>query len=1406
MNYRIGLDVGSTTAKIAVLDATDNLIYSAYERHNAKVDELLARYLDRLETLIGGSPCSICVTGSVGMATARQLDAEFIQEVVAATVYAKHCHPEARALIDIGGEDAKVVFFDKENTELRMNGNCAGGTGAFIDQMAVLMGIDNEELNRLAMAARHVYPIAARCGVFAKTDIQNLMSRNMPHEDIAASIFHSVAVQTITTLSHGCEFHAPILLCGGPLTFLPALRRAFADYMNIDEKDFIVSDNSNLIPAMGCALRASGEGNTIQNLKKKALSSHAKEWHSSLRPLFRDEAEHEEWKKRKNAYLLDAQPMKPGVQRIVLGIDSGSTTTKIVALTAEEHPKPVFTYYALNSGSPINAVCEGLRQLKSEAERVGAELHVAGSCSTGYGEDLIKKAFNMSDGIIETMAHYRAASALDPDVSFILDIGGQDMKAIFVDHGAVVRMELNEACSSGCGTFIQTFATNLGYELTDFARLACTADAPCDLGTRCTVFMNSKVKQVLRDGADVADISAGLAYSVVKNCLYKVLKLRGSDNLGQKIVVQGGTMCNDSIVRAFEVLTGKDVVRSNHPELMGALGCAIHALKIAEKADRSQTLDDMLATSSYKTRELHCKGCENHCMVTQYAFSGGNKYFSGNKCERIFNNQGKGHRLGANIYTIKYDLLFDRPVLPRHPAKQMKRIGIPRVLNMYEDYPFWNALLTGCGFEVVLSDKSDYSRYEAALSSVMSDNICFPAKLVHSHIAQLEKEKVDRILMPYVVYEYNDDSRTLNSYNCPIVSGYSDVIRSSMEPSVPVDSPVINFSQEKALRKQIYEYLSMLGVGRVRARRAFREAVEAQKTYSADIHRRCREIYDENRREGRLTILLAGRPYHSDPLVQHRISEMIASLGVDVISDDIVRGDVSVDSGEVYLVKQWAYVNRIIKSGQWVAQQGPGVHFVEMTSFGCGPDAFIQDEIRDILQRHGKPFTLLKIDDVSNIGSLKLRVRSLVESLDHPAETKDIGVFRQTRVYHASADSGRKILAPFFTEYISPLFPALFSLAGYDVEVLPQSDQESVDYGLTFANNEICYPATLIVGDMIKALKSGRYDTSKVAVAMSQTGGQCRATSYAGIIKRAMIANGFDDVPLITMGVATTASEDGNEQEGFDIPWHKFAPTIVTAILYGDTISKMYHSAVVREKQAGQAKALRDKYLALADVPIRENNPRRLMKIIGQAAREFDAIVVDKQLPQVGVVGEIFLKFHPFAHQFVERRIMEKGIEVVPPLLAPFFLQEFVNVEVQKQMRLSCSKVPNFLVHGLYNQYVDRRMKKINKIASAYRYFRPFTNIYDDAHHVENVVSMAAQFGEGWLLPSDIIGYLREGVNNVISLQPFGCIANHIVSKGIEKKLHKMFPQLNMLSLDFDSGVSQVNVINRLLLFIDNIA
>lgn len=1395
--YKIGIDVGSTTAKIVILDTNDTLVFSRYERHNTHPGSLLATFFEEAQRTLGDIEASAIVTGSIGMGFAEKLQVPFMQEVSAATQYTRYRYPKASALIDIGGEDAKIVFFDQHSTDLRMNGNCAGGTGAFIDQMAVLLGVETEQLDTLAHEAKHIHPIAARCGVFSKTDIQNLMSRNVPKEDITASIFHAVAVQTIVTLARGHNIVAPILLCGGPLTFIPSLRKAFADYLHLKESDFILPPNGNLLPALGCAISVEGKGARSLSAWKLLMEQPSLSWHkeSSLPQLFESESAHEAWNKAKSCYEIPHKELQGGVQDAVIGIDSGSTTTKMVVTDLQGNI--LYTYYAPNNGNPVDAASKAFVALQEYCTARDTQLEVHGTCSTGYGEELIKAAFGLHTSIIETIAHYKAARRLIPDVSFILDIGGQDMKAIFVEKNAITRMELNEACSSGCGSFIETFARTLGYSVADFAHMTCTAPAPCDLGTRCTVFMNSKVKQVLREGASIADIAAGLSYSVIKNCLYKVLKIKDSRELGKHIVVQGGTLRNDAIVRAFERLTDTDVARSNHPELMGAYGCALTAI---EKQHAAQGLHNYLDNAGFTTRLMQCKGCENHCTVCRYTFDNGNTYYSGNKCETIFSNKGHDAVKGENIYDIKYRLLFDnRHSSPSHQPG-LPKIGIPRALNMYEDYPFWHTLFTACGIEVILSDASTFSKYEEALPTVMSDNICFPAKLAHSHIRNLIEKRVDRIFMPYVVYERKDDTRTSNAYNCPIVSGYSDVIRNAMTPDVPIDSPAITFADDTLLARQCIDYLLHLGISRDTAHKAFIEAQKAQKEYTTQIQQEARRIFDTSRRNHRITIVLAGRPYHTDPLIQHKISGMIAELGANVISDDIVRGDNDTPIGESYLVQQWSYINRILKAAAWTAQQGDDVHFVQITSFGCGPDAFLLDETRDILHRHGKPFTLLKVDDVNNIGSLKLRMRSLIESLHTDHNTASPTPFVAMPVFKKS-DKRKKILAPYFSEYITPLLHPLFELAGYDVEVLPIDNLESAETGLKYANNEVCYPATLVTGSLIKALQSGRYDINNTAVAITQTGGQCRATNYVSLIKRALVSAGFANTPVVTLGVHGNIY---NEQEGFNIPWARITPIALASVLFADTLSRFYHATVVREKAPGIAAQLRDHYLQAATTPIRANQPDKLLHLIAEAATDFDNACLNSERPKVGIVGEIFLKFNAFSHQHIPEFLTEQGIEVVPPALLPLFTQSFVNIETNRRLLLKNSRIPTFAIQLLY-KYVARQIKRFNRAASAFRYYIPFDNIYEDAERSHEIVSEAALFGEGWLLPGEVASFASNGINNVISLQPFGCIANHILSKGIEKRIHALYPRLNFLSLDFDGGVSNVNVVNRLWLFINNI-
>ncbi len=1384
--------------KMAVLDPVSELIHSTYRRHQMRIAETFSEMIQALRNEIGNQRIAIQLTGSVGMGIAERWNVAFVQEVVAAAAYLKAHHPEVSTMIDIGGEDAKIVFVSNGTPDdLRMNGNCAGGTGAFIDQMAALLNTTPEELGRMAEHSTTIYPIASRCGVFCKTDIQNLIARNVAREDIAASIFHAVAVQTITTLAHGHDITPPVLFCGGPLTFIPALRRAFARYLEMPDDAFVLPEHAALLPAWGAALSADEtEGITLDDLIERLSTppSAPAPTQERLAPIFRSEEEYENWKREKQGHGMQHAPLTADRHEVYLGIDSGSTTTKIAV--TDDQSRLLFSFYKDNQGDPIHAVEEGLRQLEAQCQAAGAELCIKGSCSTGYGEDLIKAAFQLDEGIVETLAHFVAARHLDPNVSFILDIGGQDMKAMFVEHNALQRIEVNEACSSGCGSFISTFARSLSCKINDFARAASLAKYPCDLGTRCTVFMNSKVKQVLREGACMADIAAGLSYSVVKNCLFKVLKLKNTDALGSHIVVQGGTMRNDSVVRALELLTGKTVMRSDMPELMGALGCALHARQ--RSAAAHTTLAQMLSGLNFTVKNQQCRGCQNQCTVTRYRFSGGNTFYSGNRCEKIFSNQGGEKLHGRNAYERKLQLLFDHE--PLDAPSRGTTIGIPRMLNMYEEYPFWHALFTACGFKVVLSAPSEYSYYERLACKVMADNICFPAKLVHSHIDYLQKQGVDRIFMPFVVFERKDKTMQ-NSFNCPIVTGYSQVVKSVQQGAAPIDSPSISFKDTKALRKQCTDYLSSLGIDKTTAHHAIDQALEAQQRFEDEIVAHNRQLLSEARQKGQLVILLAGRPYHSDPLIQHKVAEMIAAQGACVISDDLMRHDPTSLIGDNYL-SQWAFTNRIVKAARWCAKADSDIQMMQLTSFGCGPDAFVLDEVARVLGEGGKCLTQLKIDDVNNIGSLKLRVRSFIESLTTAQDSQRHAATETPALpIYTKEHRRRKILFPFFTPFVSPLLPSIIRYAGYDAGPLPMSNQESADWGLRSANNEVCYPATLIIGDIIKALKSGEYDPNEVVVAMTQTGGQCRASNYIPLIRKALVEHGFTNTPVISLSLGSGLS---NTQPGFKVNWLKVLPMALDAIVFSDSIAKLHNATIVRTNDVASANSLKDNFMQRAGTEIEAGRRSSLYGLLSEAVDSFGALCKDKKCMRVGIVGEIFLKFHPFAQKNVIGWLRNKGIEVVYPMLSDFFLQGFVNSIVGNRTRLEPAKLPEFAVRKLHSLVRDR-FERANCICQKFRYFDPFENIFEKAREAGRSITLSAQFGEGWLIAGEVGAMARQGVTHVVSLQPFGCIANQIVEKGIENKLRQNYPGMKFLSLDFDNSVSEVNIINRLLLFINDL-
>lgn len=911
--------------------------------------------------------------------------------------------------------------------------------------------------------------------------------------------------------------------------------------------------------------------------------------------------------------------------------------------------------------------------------------------------------------------------------------------------------------------------------------------------------MNSKVKQVLREGYSAEDIAAGLAYSVIKNCLYKVLKVNDVSSLGKNIVVQGGTMRNDAVVKALEMMTGAHVSRSDMPELMGAYGCALYALEHCPAdidIERCRLPKHLVANATFTSKTINCKGCENSCLVTAYRFKGERNYYSGNRCERVFCNSGEKADKGRNIYEYKYQRIF-RPLVS--DGQNALKIGIPRCLNIYEDFPFWQKLFVECGFEVVLSDDSDYGNYERNAGMVMSDNLCFPAKIVHGHISNLVVKKVDRIFFPFVIHSRQNGGD--NSYNCPIVTGYTEVVRNVQKTGIPLDSFTFSMKDRKLFRKQCSIYLESLGVDEIVGRKAFDLAMMEIQEYESQMADKADEILASSRKEGKMTIMLVGRPYHSDPLIQHNLADMIASLGVNVISEDIVRQREGKILSKVNFVSQWTYTNRILQAAKWCAAQGNDVQFVQMTSFGCGPDAFLTDAVRDILMERGKSLTLLKLDDINNVGSMKLRVRSLVDTmlLSHAAASRLEK--RLTPPVYEDRHRNRKILIPYFTPFISPLIPAIMKPLGYDVRSLPVSDEKSAEYGLKFANNEVCYPATLVVGDFVKAFKEGEYNPSECAVAMTQTGGQCRASNYLPMIKKALIDAGYTDTPVISVAFGSGLE---NEQPGFKVNWLRVIPYALYSLLFSDSIAKMYYACAAREKVPGTASKLKDRYLTDGAALLEKGQWKGLLELAGKAATEFNGATADKDTDKVGVVGEIYLKFNPFAHKYVVDWLIGRGVEIVPPMLTDFFTQFFVNRKVKKASLSEDSRIPDWIYNYLYRLY-KKHVAYFNNAGSGFRYWSDFNDIFHEAKEAERIINLNVQFGEGWLLPAEVATYYRSGVKNVISLQPFGCIANHIIVRGVEKRLKELFPRLNLLSLDFDSGVSDVNVTNRMLLFIDNL-
>ncbi len=1425
--YKLGADVGSTTIKVVMLDNNNRLLFSDYRRHQANITDSLAKVFKKIENQFGNVHAQYVFTGSIGMGLVEGTGIRFLQEVVAAEEIVRLMYPDTGILIDIGGEDSKIIDFNhKVFPEIRMNGNCAGGTGAFIDQMAALLDVSNQKLDELALPFEKVYSVASRCGVFAKTDVQNMLSKNIPVNHIASSIFYAVAVQVSATLLQGTEIHPKVLFSGGPLHYYESLRKAFIKVLGISEKDLIIPDHPLLLSAMGAALSAAEKDvvTTIDELSEllKRKQKDIPDNTQNLKPLFEDEKHFRDWKSVKsNQKVRFVEIDTIDKQDAFLGIDSGSTTCKIVL--TNKSGEIVYSDYTKNKTDLCNTVKEALTRLGDTLKRKNIAPDIRYVVATGYGEELIRNVLNCDEGIVETLAHYKAAKYFNKDVSFILDIGGQDIKGLFIKDNIIDNIIINEACSSGCGSFVETFANSVGLKIEDFVEKACMSSKPGTLGSRCTVFMNSRVKQSLRQGVSINDISAGLAYSVVKNCFNKVLNIHDLTLLGDHIVVQGGTFRNDAILRAFEIFLGKEVIRPDRSELMGAWGCALTAIERTKGKQAGKSgfigFEKLAELNNYTSSTISCKGCSNVCDIIKKEFGDTSKpghegqpdirktFFSGNRCEKYFSNQkGERKHKAQNIYAAKDSLLFERKL--KNIEKPLFTIGIPRVLNMFENYPFWSTLFSELNIRVCLSSPSSSKYFERIAATLMSDNICFPAKLVHGHIFDLLDKKVDRIFYPLVRYEEPEYENAVNSYNCPVVTGYPDVIKSAVNPErrgVPYDTPVVVFNNTKLLYKECFNYVKQFGINQKDFLSAFEKAIKSQKDYKKDVLKIGRDIITSVRSKGNYGIILAGRPYHTDSFINHNIPQMIADMGIDVLSVDAVPEKESEGTKDVQVLSQWQYVNRLYNAAEWAAKNDNFL-FVQLNSFGCGPDPIAIDEVTEILKQYGKNHTLLRIDEVSNTGPMRLRIRSLIESLGfNQKKALPVKTEREKVPPFLKTDRKRLILGPNISEYYSLFIESIFYPGKYNFKLLPASDRDSVEMGLKYVNNDICYPALLLIGDILKALKSGEYDLNNVAVALSETGGQCRASNYVPLLRKALVNAGILNVPVIA--VSTTPS-NYNFQPGFRVRFAESLSLSLSILIFTDALLKIYNHLVVRERIKGEAKKVFDKYILRARDNRRNFIVKNATQLIQEAIHEFSHIQVKPEseiVPEVGIVGEIFMKYNPYGNYNLEEYLTSKGVGVISSTLNTFFIESFVNVKFNHRNNIEKSNFFILEIYKLIEKRIDKYIDRVNCVLDNFHspLFK-IPRIGNLAKSAEKAVSLIHQYGEGWMLPGEIIMLAEAGIKNIICVQPFGCIANHIVAKGISKKLKELYPDLNLLIMDVDADSCEANMHNRLEYFIRN--
>ncbi|MEY8332592.1 acyl-CoA dehydratase activase-related protein [Lachnospiraceae bacterium 47-T17] len=1401
--YKLGIDIGSTTVKVALLDEKDALLFADYERHFANIRETLTSLLKRMKDSLGELRVAPMITGSGGLTLAKHLEIPFVQEVISVSTALTHYAPQTDVAIELGGEDAKIIYFEGGNVEQRMNGICAGGTGSFIDQMASLIRTDAAGLNEYAKSYKAIYPIAARCGVFAKSDIQPLINEGATREDLAASIFQAVVNQTISGLACGKPIRGHVAFLGGPLHFLSELKAAFIRTLKLDDTHAITPDNSHLFAAIGSALNCKeAHATTLNALLERLTGEIRMEFEvARMEPLFASREEFDEFLERHSRHRVETAELSDYHGNCYLGIDAGSTTTK-VALVGEDG-RLLYSFYSNNNGSPLTTA---IRSMKEIYEKLPKDAQIVHSCSTGYGEALIKAALQLDEGEVETISHYYAAAFFNPKVDCILDIGGQDMKCIKIRDRTVDSVQLNEACSSGCGSFIETFAKSLNYSIEDFAAEALFAEHPIDLGTRCTVFMNSKVKQAQKEGASVADISAGLAYSVIKNALFKVIKLSDPSQLGKHVVVQGGTFYNNAVLRSFERIAGVTAVRPDIAGIMGAFGAALIARERfhagGDKPTSMLSIGEILAMK-YDTKLTRCLSCTNHCLLTVNRFGGERRYITGNRCERGLGKEKNKDNI-PNLFEFKNKLLFDYEPLSEKEAARGS-VGIPRVLNFYENFPFWAMFFKTLKFRVLLSPQSTRDIYELGIESIPSESECYPAKLAHGHIAWLIAHRADWIFYPCIPYERNEFPDANNNYNCPIVTSYAENIKNNVDEITSGDvrflNPFLTFASREALTEKLCEvFAKEFSIPADEITRAVRAGWVELARVRHLMQKKGEETLRYLAHTGRHGIVLAGRPYHVDPEINHGIPELINSYGIAVLTEDSISHLGKVER-PLIVMDQWMYHSRLYAAANYV-KKTENLDLIQLNSFGCGLDAVTTDCVSDILTKSGKIYTCLKIDEVNNLGAARIRVRSLLAAIrvrKNTPKARDIVPSSHDRViFTEKMREDYTILCPQMSPIHFDLLLPAFRSAGYNLVIPEVSAQEAVNSGLRYVNNDACYPSLIVVGQLMHAIESGSYDLDKTAVIISQTGGGCRASNYIGFYRRALEKAGYPQIPVISINMV------GLEKN----PGFTFTPKLLQrglyAAVFGDIFMRCVYATRPYEKVKGSANKLHRKWKRRVTQFVSGEkmlSHRKFNWMCRQIIKEFDELPrTDVKKPRVGIVGEILVKFHPEANNHLADLLEAEGAEAVVPDLLDFLLYCLYNNKFKAEELGMSKKAAHTSLLGI---------KALEFLRSAARsafeksvHFDPPARIEELAKYAAPIVSIGNQTGEGWFLTGEMMELIHTGAKNIVCTQPFACLPNHIVGKGVIKKIRHRYPEANIVAIDYDPGASEVNQLNRIKLML----